>query len=43
MPNADFGKWVTAESLADVIAFLASDAARDITGASIPVLGRGSG
>ncbi len=40
MPDADAGKWVTPDSLADVIAFLASDAARDISGASIPVYGR---
>jgi NAD(P)-dependent dehydrogenase (short-subunit alcohol dehydrogenase family) len=39
-PNADFSKWVSPESLADVIAFLASDAARDISGAAIPVYGR---
>jgi NAD(P)-dependent dehydrogenase (short-subunit alcohol dehydrogenase family) len=39
-PNADFSKWVTPESLADVIAFLCSDSARDISGASIPVYGR---
>lgn len=40
MPNADFSKWVTADSMAGVIAFLASDAARDITGAALPVTGR---
>lgn len=40
MPDADFRKWVAPESLADVIAFLASDAARDISGAAIPVYGR---
>lgn len=40
MPNADFSKWVTPESLAGVIAFLASDSAKDITGAAIPVTGR---
>jgi NAD(P)-dependent dehydrogenase (short-subunit alcohol dehydrogenase family) len=40
MPNADFTRWVTPAALADVILFLASDAARAITGASIPVLGR---
>lgn len=40
MPNADFGSWVSTESIAGVIAFLASDAARDIRGASIPVFGR---
>lgn len=39
MPNADFDKWVTPESLAGVLAFLASDEARDITGALIPVQG----
>ncbi len=39
-PKADFSKWVTPESLADVIAFLCSDSARDISGASIPVYGR---
>jgi NAD(P)-dependent dehydrogenase (short-subunit alcohol dehydrogenase family) len=39
-PNADFSKWVTPDSLADVIAFLASDSARDISGAAIPVYGR---
>lgn len=40
MPNADFSKWVTPESLAGVIAFLASDGARDVTGALLPVYGR---
>jgi len=40
MPNADFTKWVTPESLADVIAFLTSNGARDISGAGIPVYGR---
>ncbi|NRF70423.1 SDR family NAD(P)-dependent oxidoreductase [Aquincola sp. S2] len=40
MPQADFSRWVTAEALADVIAFLLSDAARAITGAGIPVNGR---
>jgi len=40
MPNADFTRWVTPAALADVILFLASDAARAVTGASIPVLGR---
>lgn len=39
-PQADFSKWVKPESLADVMTFLASDAARDISGASIPVYGR---
>jgi NAD(P)-dependent dehydrogenase (short-subunit alcohol dehydrogenase family) len=40
MPDADFTRWVTAEALAEVIAFLLSDAARAITGAGIPVMGR---
>jgi len=39
-PKADYSKWVSPESLADVIAFLASDSARDISGAAIPVYGR---
>lgn len=39
MPDADFSKWVTPESLAGIIGFLASDAARDISGALIPVYG----
>jgi len=40
MPDADFSRWVAPASLAEVIFFLASDAARDITGALIPVTGR---
>ena len=40
MPNADFSKWVTAQELAEVILFRASDAASGITGALIPVSGR---
>ena len=39
MPDADPGKWVTPEQLADVIGFLASDAASAIHGAVIPVVG----
>jgi NAD(P)-dependent dehydrogenase (short-subunit alcohol dehydrogenase family) len=40
MPTADFTRWVQPAALADVIVFLASDAARAVTGASIPVSGR---
>ena len=40
MPDADPGAWVSPASLAEVIAFLASEAARDISGAAIPVYGR---
>jgi NAD(P)-dependent dehydrogenase (short-subunit alcohol dehydrogenase family) len=39
MPNADFSKWVTPASIAGVVAFLLSDAARDISGAAIPIYG----
>lgn len=39
MPDADFSRWVKPEAIADVVAFLASDAARAVTGASIPVSG----
>ncbi|HET9934290.1 MAG TPA: SDR family NAD(P)-dependent oxidoreductase [Polyangiaceae bacterium] len=40
MPNADPSKWVSRESLCDVIGFLLSDAARDVSGAALPVYGR---
>jgi NAD(P)-dependent dehydrogenase (short-subunit alcohol dehydrogenase family) len=40
MPKADFGKWVTPQELAEVILFLASDAASAVTGALLPVNGR---
>jgi NAD(P)-dependent dehydrogenase (short-subunit alcohol dehydrogenase family) len=41
MPNADRSRWVAPEALADVMMFLASDAARAIHGAAIPVYGTG--
>ncbi|MCW1402778.1 SDR family oxidoreductase [Novosphingobium sp. MW5] len=37
MPDADFSTWVQPAAIADVILFLASDHARSITGALIPV------
>lgn len=40
MPDADFSKWVSPEAIADVILFLASDGARAINGAAVPVYGR---
>jgi NAD(P)-dependent dehydrogenase (short-subunit alcohol dehydrogenase family) len=40
MPNADFSKWVAPAELAEVILFLASEAASAVTGALIPVSGR---
>jgi len=39
MPDADYSKWVAPEDLASVICFLASDAARAVHGALVPVRG----
>jgi NAD(P)-dependent dehydrogenase (short-subunit alcohol dehydrogenase family) len=39
MPGADHRRWVSPEALADVMLFLASDQARAIHGAAIPVTG----
>jgi NAD(P)-dependent dehydrogenase (short-subunit alcohol dehydrogenase family) len=41
MAGADVSRWVAPAAIADVIHFLASDAARAVTGASIRVFGRG--
>ena len=40
MPNADPARWVAPEALADVMVFLASEGARAIHGAALPVVGR---
>lgn len=40
MPDADASRWVEPAALADVIGFLASEGARAVHGALIPVLGR---
>src|SRR6202051_1718188 len=40
MPTADFNKWVQPQELAEMILFLAGDAASAVTGALLPVNGR---
>ena len=39
MPDADFSTWVSPQDLAAVVCFLASDAARAVHGALVPVSG----
>lgn len=41
MPNADTSRWVTPVQIAEVIAFLLSDAGAGVNGAAVPVSGRG--
>ncbi len=41
MPKADVGKWVTPDQIAEVVAFLLGAAASGVTGAAIPISGRG--
>lgn len=40
MPSANHANWVPPAAIADVVLFLASDAARCVTGAAIPVYGK---
>ena len=39
-PTADFSRWVSPESIARLLLWLASDAAADVNGAVIPIYGR---
>jgi NAD(P)-dependent dehydrogenase (short-subunit alcohol dehydrogenase family) len=41
MPDADTSQWVQPASVASLIVWLAGDAGKDVTGAAIPVYGRG--
>jgi NAD(P)-dependent dehydrogenase (short-subunit alcohol dehydrogenase family) len=41
MPGADFGKWVATEQVARLIVALTSDDLTGVTGAAIPIYGRG--
>ena len=41
MPGADTSQWVQPASVASLIVWLTSDAGKDVTGAVIPVYGRG--
>jgi NAD(P)-dependent dehydrogenase (short-subunit alcohol dehydrogenase family) len=41
MPSADGAQWVLPASIASLIVWLAGDGGKDVTGAAIPVYGRG--
>jgi NAD(P)-dependent dehydrogenase (short-subunit alcohol dehydrogenase family) len=41
MPGVDASQWVQPAAIASLIVWLAGDAAKDVTGAAIPVYGRG--
>lgn len=41
MPGADTSAWVQPSAIASLILWLASDAAQDVTGAAIPLYGKG--
>jgi len=40
MPKADFSKWVSPESIGNLVVWLASSHAADMNGAAIPIYGR---
>ncbi|MCC6588482.1 MAG: SDR family NAD(P)-dependent oxidoreductase [Bryobacterales bacterium] len=40
MPNADFSRWAPTESVASLILWLTSEAARSVNGAALPIYGR---
>jgi hypothetical protein len=40
MPGADWSKWILPEQIADLLVWLGSGKAAQITGAAIPVYGR---
>lgn len=40
MPSADFSQWVTPESIADLLVWLASAESANVSGAAIPIYGR---
>ena len=39
-PKADFSRWIPPKDVADLVVFLTSNAAAQITGAAIPIYGR---
>lgn len=39
MPDADFGKWVAPQQVANLVAFLSSDLAAALHGAAVPIVG----
>jgi NAD(P)-dependent dehydrogenase (short-subunit alcohol dehydrogenase family) len=41
MPGADTSQWVEPSSVASLVLWLASDAGKDVTGAALPVYGKG--
>lgn len=41
MPDADISQWVQPSSIASLVLWLAGDAGKDVTGAAIPIYGRG--